>query len=568
MSTKQKTENWNTNLGVVLAVAGSAIGFGNFLRFPGLAAQYGGGAFMIAYFTAFLLLGIPLSWVEWAIGRKGGTLGGHSTPSIFYLLSGKTRWKYLGIAGVISTIGIAMYYIPLESWTIGYAWHTAMGDLNLHTADEYGNFFAKFTGLTGDGSIFFGEGGQLTFFALAILANMYIIFRGVSKGIETFCKWSMPVLLITALIILVRVLTLGTPDAAHPERNVSQGLGYMWNPTKTMLVLEGKEVEMVPAYVDPAAKTALVEKIQAANPGKSVEEKQISLTQGLLNPEMWITAAGQVFFSLSIGFGTVCSYASYVRRRKDIALSSLTANAANEAIEVGVAGMMIIPAAVAFLGVVAAAGCGTFGLGFNVLPQVFHSMPGGQIFGTLFFVLLFIGAITSAISMLQPSVAFLEEFWNMRRVQSVSLVAFLVTIGTLLVGWFTDGLMALDTMDFWFGTMFLYLTSCLFFTLFNYVWGTKNGIAELQTGAAITLPRGLGFIVRWVTPGILLVIFFSWLYKNIFGQQSSQVTNLLNCEPGAIFPIVWVVMVALFFAFVIYTSRNFHKHTNPDNFND
>ncbi|MBR5879881.1 MAG: hypothetical protein IKY91_10010, partial [Akkermansia sp.] len=127
MSTKTKTENWNTNLGVVLAVAGSAIGFGNFLRFPGLAAQYGGGAFMIAYFTAFLLLGIPLSWVEWAIGRKGGTLGGHSTPSIFYLLSGKARWKYLGIAGVISTIGIAMYYIPLESWTIGYAWHSAMG---------------------------------------------------------------------------------------------------------------------------------------------------------------------------------------------------------------------------------------------------------------------------------------------------------------------------------------------------------------------------------------------------------------------------------------------------------
>ena len=568
MSTQQKTENWNTNLGVVLAVAGSAIGFGNFLRFPGLAAQYGGGAFMIAYFTAFLLLGIPLSWVEWAIGRKGGTLGGHSTPSIFYLLSGKSRWKYLGIAGVISTIGIAMYYIPLESWTIGYAWHTAMGDLQFNTADEYGNFFAQFVGLTGDGSIFFGEGSQLTFFALAILANMYVIFRGVSKGIETFCKWSMPVLLITALIILVRVLTLGTPDATHPERNVSQGLGYMWNPTKTMLVVEGKEVEMVPAYADSEQTTAMVQKIQTANPGKTVEEKEITLTEGLLNPEMWITAAGQVFFSLSIGFGTVCSYASYVRRRKDIALSSLTANAANEAIEVGIAGMMIIPAAVAFLGVVAAAGCGTFGLGFNVLPQVFHSMPGGQIFGTLFFLLLFIGAITSAISMLQPSVAFLEEFWNLRRIQSITLVAFLVTVGTLLVGWFTEGLIALDTMDFWFDTMFLYLTTCLFFTIFNYVWGTGNGIEEIKRGAAIKLPPFLGFIVRWVTPACLITIFVSWLYKNIFIQQSPQVVNLLKGEPGAIFPIAWVIMVAFFFAIVIFTSRNFHKNTNPDNLND
>ena len=74
VSKKTKNENWSSNLGVVLAVAGSAIGFGNFLRFPGLAAQYGGGAFMIAYFCAFLLMGIPLSWVEWAIGRKGGSL--------------------------------------------------------------------------------------------------------------------------------------------------------------------------------------------------------------------------------------------------------------------------------------------------------------------------------------------------------------------------------------------------------------------------------------------------------------------------------------------------------------
>ncbi len=568
MSSNKKTENWNSNLGVVLAVAGSAIGFGNFLRFPGLAAQYGGGAFMIAYFTAFLLLGIPLSWVEWSIGRKGGSLGGHSTVSIFYLLSGKARWKYLGIAGVVATIGIAMYYIPLESWTIGYAWHSAMGNLQLQNADQYGNFFAEYVGLTGDGSIFTAHDGQIMFFALAILANMYVIFRGVSKGIEAFCKWSMPVLLITAIIILVRVLTLGTPDAAHPDRNVAQGLGYMWNPSKTMLVVDGKDVDMVPAHATPEEKTLLVQQLQTANPGKTVEEKEITLTQGLLNPEMWIAAAGQVFFSLSIGFGTVCSYASYVRRRKDIALSSLTANAANEAIEVGMAGMMIIPAAVAFLGVVAAAGCGTFGLGFNVLPQVFACMPGGQIFGTLFFLLLFIGAITSAISMLQPSIAFLEEFWNLRRVQSVSLVAFLVTIGTLLVGWFTEGLMALDTMDFWFGTMFLYLTSCLFFTIFNYVWGTDKGIKELQQGAAIPLPPGLRFVLRWVTPGILLTIFGSWLYQNIFIKQSSQVTNLLNGEPGALFPIVWVGMVAVFFAFVIFTSHKYHKHTNPDDFNN
>ncbi len=87
MSSSPKAEQWNSRLGAVLAVAGSAVGFGNFLRFPGLAAQYGGGAFMIAYFCAFLLLGIPLCWMEWAIGRRGGALGGHSSASIFLLLT-------------------------------------------------------------------------------------------------------------------------------------------------------------------------------------------------------------------------------------------------------------------------------------------------------------------------------------------------------------------------------------------------------------------------------------------------------------------------------------------------
>ena len=111
-----KQELWTSNLGAVLAVAGSAIGFGNFLRFPGLAAQYGGGAFMIAYFVAFLLLGIPLSWVEWAIGRKGGSLGAHSSASAFFVLSRSSKWKYVGLAGVLTPLAITMYYMTLEGW--------------------------------------------------------------------------------------------------------------------------------------------------------------------------------------------------------------------------------------------------------------------------------------------------------------------------------------------------------------------------------------------------------------------------------------------------------------------
>ena len=559
MSSSPKREHWNSNLGVVLAVAGSAVGFGNFLRFPGLAAQYGGGAFMIAYFTAFLLLGIPLSWVEWTIGRRGGRMGGHSAASIFALIARSSTWKYLGLAAVLAPLAISMYYMYLEGWTLGYAWHTAVGDLNLSSSEQFGNFFGNYVGANAHGAVFSGQSTLLLFFGIALLCNFYLIFRGVSKGIEWFCKMSMPVLLITALIVMVRVLTLGTPDATHPERSVSQGLGYMWNPDKTLLVTEsGKTLNMVPADATPEQQQELIQRTQSEYPNEKISVKRLTLADGLLNPDLWITAAGQIFFSLSIGFGAVCTYASYVRRDKDIALASITANAANEVIEVGVAGMMIVPAAVSLLGVVAAAGAGTFGLGFNVLPQVFASMPLGQFFGTLFFLLLFLAAITSSLSMIQPATAFLEEFWGLRRVQSVTIVAFFMTVGAILVTWFTgDNLIALDTMDFWFGTLSLYLITGMFLFLFNVVWRSDNALNELGKGALITPPRVMKFIIRWVTPSILLCVFGSWLYKNIFVELSPQVSYVIEGKPGALFPLGWMALLVIFCAVVARTSSHF-----------
>ncbi len=563
------TEHWNSRLGAILAVAGSAIGFGNFLRFPGLAAQYGGGAFMIAYFCAFLLLGIPLCWVEWSVGRRGGALGGHSAAAIFYLLSRRPWWKYLGVLAVVATLGIGMFYMPLEGWTLGYAWHTAMGNLNLDSGEAFSHFFMNFTGVAADGAVFTGDTSLLTFIVIALLANFYLLYRGIAKGIEWFCKWSTPVLLGTAVLILVRVLTLGTPDAAHPERSVSEGLGYMWNPTKTMLVatVDGgreKTLGMVPAHATEAEKAELISRTAAAHPGVEVREKHISLLQGLLNPELWLTAAGQIFFSLSVGFGTICTYASYVGRKEDIALSSLTANAANEVVEVGIAGMMMVPAAVSFLGVAAAAGASTFGLGFEVLPRVFAAMPGGQLFGTLFFGLLFLAAITSSISMMQPAIAFMKEFWGLSHKQSVTLIALLLTGGAGLVAWFTgEGLLALSTLDFWAGTMCVYLLAAVFIILFRFFWGTDKGLAELRRGALIPLPKSLAFVINWVTPTLFATIFATWLYQNIFGTTSEHITNLLSCKPGALLPVLWVLGITCFMLLVAHTSRKFHTRKVP-----
>ncbi len=552
------TDKWSSNFGVILAVAGSAVGFGNFLRFPGLAAQFGGGAFMIAYFIGLLLVGIPLAWIDWSMGRRAGSLGGHSPSSSFYLLSGSALWKYLGILGVLAPLIVAMYYLYIEGWALGYAYHSAMGNLQFAESSEFSQFFLQFTGATADGSSFNrAESSVLAFFGLALIANMFLLYRGISKGIEWFCKWSMPMLLITAVIILVRVLTLGTPDASHPERSINAGLGYMWNPDKIMLEVEGKTVAMLPSQKSPELQAAYIEKVAALHPGKEIIQQRIAIIDGLLNPDLWVSAIGQIFFSLSVGFGSICTYASYLSRKNDIALSSILANSANEVVEVSIAGMMIVPAAVSFLGVVAAAGASTFGLGFEVLPQVFAQMPGGKFFGTLFFLLLALAAITSSISQIQPAIAFVEEYWNLKRRQSVVLIGGIVCIGSGITAWYTsNGLIALDTLDFFFGTLCIYLVCSMMVYIFRNKWTTKKGIEELELGALIKLPRMLSFVINWITPSILLFIFASWLYKNIFVEQCIQIKRVIALEPGAIIPLLWAACVGLLFIFIVKTSNH------------
>ncbi len=560
---KQVEEHWGSKLGVILAVAGSAVGFGNFLRFPGLAAEYGGGAFMMAYFISLLMLGIPLCWMEWAIGRHAGRFGCHSVVSAYQLLTKSPFWRYAGIVCMMTPLVLVMYYLYVEGWTLGYAYHCLVGDLHFTTPAEYSNFFAQFTGIAGDGAAFdLSQSKVLVFFGISLLINIALIYGGVHKGIEWFCKWSIPTLLILAVVIMVRVLTMGTPDSAHPERNVNEGLGYMWNPHKVVLQVEGKTVEMLPAECDEKTQAHIINKIQINYPDQEIKVVDIGFVQGLLNPELWVAAAGQIFFSLSVGFGCVLTYASYVKKDEDIALSAIAANAANEITEVSIAGLMIVPAAVSFLGVAAAAGAGTFGLGFEVLPQVFAAMPAGRFFGFIFFFLLYMAAITSSISQIQPAKAFLEEYWNLSRNQSISILIGIICVGTFIVIWYTGGgLMAQDTLDFFFGTLTIYFSCTIMLLVCTRFWKPNNILNELDHGALIRVPRSLGFVLSWLTPALLIFIFFAWIYKNIFVETSTQVQRVLDGEMGAIIPLLFTLVIYLFFAYVLYSSK---RHLSPE----
>ncbi len=520
---------------------------------------------MVAYFCSLLLLGIPLCWIEWSLGRKAGQLGTHSVAAAYQLLSGSRLWKYIGLICVLTPLTLAMYYLYIEGWTLGYTYHMMAGDLQFAAPAEFSLFFERFIGIEANGKAFDLDNSKvLIFFGIAIVLNAILIYRGVSKGIEWFCKWSMPVLLGLAIIIMIRVLTLGTPDVNLPNRNISEGLGYMWNPSKNIVLVDGKTADMIPAQSDAAQRAEAVAQTQQAHPESTITVEPISFAQGLCNPELWLAAAGQIFFSLSVGFGTIMTYASYVRHGSDIALSSLTANAANEVVEVGIAGLMIIPAAVAFLGVAAAAGASTFGLGFEVLPQVFAAMPMGQVFGALFFGLLFLAAVTSSISLMQPCVAFLEEFWGIKRQLSCGITTVILSIGALIVAWFTgDGLIALDTLDFFYGTLGLYISCTLMLFIFNYAWKTNQGLEELQQGSFIRIPRFAGFIMKWITPCILLIIFGAWLSKNIFVETGYQVQRVLDLEQGAIIPLLWTALVFIFFVLVTYSSKK-HREIAPN----
>ncbi len=474
------TEQWGTRLGVILAVAGSAVGLGNFLRFPGQAVQNGGGAFMIPYFCALLFLGIPIGWAEWTMGRYGGRKGFRSAPSIMGVIGRGALARYLGVIGVLIPLAVSFYYTYIEAWCLGYFWHYLTGgigvDASMSIADQTaraGEFYNDFTGRAANGVIAGGSLETFWFWVITFAINIWLVYRGISKGIEKFVSWAMPAMAVCALVVLARVLTLGTPDPSQPELNVANGLAYMWNPN----------------------------------------------FDALGNAQTWLAAAGQIFFSLSVGFGVIINYASYLRKKDDVVLSGLTASATNELFEVGFGGLITITAAFIFLGtsnMIGAVQGGTFGLGFNTLPVVFTHMGSfGNFIGAVWFLMLFLAAITSSISMYQPSLAFFQESLGWTRRNASALMVGICVVGSFLVMYYSQGGIFLSTIDDWVGTFLIFVLAMVQIICFSWVWGIKRGIQEAHHGANIHIPRYYQFILKYVTPTYLLVVFVAFCWQNL-----------------------------------------------------
>ena len=471
-------EQWGSRIGLILAMSGNAIGLGNFLRFPVQAAENGGGAFMIPYFICFVVLGIPLMWVEWGLGRYGGTIGHGSAPGIFQSLWKHPIAKYIGILGVLLPLVILIYYVYICSWTLAFSLSSLFG---LYPNPEaiagaatpveylapYQGYLDNFIGTGSDSLILSPNPIAYLFFIVTLGLGMFILSKGISGGIEKLNKIAIPTLFILAAILFVRVLTFDSPTDAG--MSVSNALAFLWEPDFS----------------------------------------------GLYSAKVWLAAAGQVFFTLSLGFGAILTYASYVKPNEDIALDGLSTSSLNEFAEVVFGSTIAIISAVIFFGVDGAgiiAGEGAFKLGFISMPAIFTHMSYGAFFGFLWFLLLFIAGLTSVVALSQPTLAFFEDEFKWTRKKSVWVFGLILLVSASLPI-FLKG--SLDEMDFWAGTLGIVVLAFFEMVIFFWIYGAENAWAEITRGAHIRIPRAFFYLMKYVTPALLLIILVIWGYQQL-----------------------------------------------------
>ena len=492
MKTPGEREQWKSRTGLVLAMAGNAVGLGNFLRFPGKAAANGGGAFMIPYFISLILIALPLVWLEWAQGRYGGMRGHGTTPSIFHVMWRNRFAKYLGVLGLFVPTVILVYYTYIGSWTVGYGIYSLLDlfpkvdpsvlhhsmsshEISNTILQPFDEFCKAYTGKE-NGELLNVQAFTYLIFILVLSLSIWLLVRGISRGIELLAKIAMPMLFLFAVILMVRVFTLGHPvsEAYGPL----DGLAFLWEPT-WFIEREGRQVFV------------------------------------LLDPRTWLEAAGQVFFTLSIGMGAIQCYASYMDKEEDVVLSGLSVASTNEVAEVIMGGSLVIPVTTAFFGVAATgiiAAKGSFYLGFTSMPAIFGFLPAGNLLGCLWFSLLFLAALTSIVALAQPLLTFLEDEFGLTRQKAVIVLGIFWFLSSHLCIYLRGGW---QVMDFWAGTFGPPLLAFVECIIIMWIFGSDKIWEEMHRGAQLSIPRVFYYIAKYVTPLVLGVILVAWAYQSI-----------------------------------------------------
>lgn len=447
-------EAWGSRVGLILAMAGNSVGLGNFLRFPAQAIDNGGGAFIIPYLVCFLLMGIPLLFVEWSMGRFGGKFGQHSTPFIFDSFSKQPFWKYFGVFGIFTNVAVAAFYCYLESWALSWAYFTLTGEFTGMNQDQVGQFFTDYISL--------GSSQPIMFWIICLVVNTFILSRGLSGGVEKVAKIGMPLLLMFGVVLAVSGITIeaGQNGAINDG---TMGLNYLWTPDFS----------------------------------------------SIWNFDVWVAAAGQIFFTLSLGMGSIHCYASYISKKDDIALNAMSAGWMNGFVEIVLGSAIIIPIAIGYLGIPAVeemtAGGSGLGIGFAILPSLFGEWGGfGIVAGVMWFGLLFFAGITSSLAMGTPVLGFLEDNFSWKRGRAALFFGALVAALGVPCVLSQD---AFNEFDYWAGTVSLVVFALVEVILFAWVFGIDKGWAEINQGADIKVPIIFKHLIKYVSPVFLLIVF-------------------------------------------------------------
>ncbi|MDM7202633.1 MAG: sodium-dependent transporter [Thermodesulfobacteriaceae bacterium] len=457
-----KRETWASKIGLVLAAAGNAVGLGNLLRFPSKAALYGGGAFMVPYFISLILLGIPLMIIEWVIGRYAGKKAHGSMIGIIGIFFNQAYFaRILGSLGVAIPVLIVMYYIWIESWVLGYALLSLFGNLPspILTSDfkeAMNPFISFFKDYTKPSNI------ALVIFWITLGINWVILQKGVAKGIEITAKIGMPSLILMGIFLMFICLSINNGAGV-------EGLRFIYN---------------------------------------------LNLS-GIKDPMVWIEAAGQIFFTLSLGMGAIATYASYVKPKEDVVKAGLYTAGINEFVEIIIGAGIAIPAAFAMFGALAVpelAKEGTFRLGFMTMPAILLSLPWGNLLSFLWFFLLFIAALTSSLALIQPLVAFFEDEMKWSHSRAVSISMLMVITGAHLCVFIPN---FLDELDFWAGAFFLLFFALIEIIVFLWIFGLNNFYKELISDTAIKLPKFFVYISAFISPLFIFFIGYFWFSEKL-----------------------------------------------------
>ena len=435
--------HWSSRMAFILAVTGSAVGLGNIWKFPYIAGQNGGGAFVLVYLICVVVIGMPVMMSEILIGRRGRRNPVATMELLGQEEGGSKNWRWLGSLGVIAGILILSYYSVIAGWTLAYVVKSASG---VFTGASPSVVSAHFSGFVGD-----WKGTTLTH-TLFMALTIFVVARGVERGLEQAVRVMVPALLILMLVLLGYAINSGY---------FAEGVAFMFTPDFDKLTWDSV-----------------------------------------------LAALGQAFFTLSIGMGAVMAYGAYLPEETSITGASVAVVTADTAIAI-LAGLAIFPFVFAG-GLDPADGPG---LVFDTLPLAFGGMAGGVFLSTIFFVLLAFAAWTSAIGLMEPAVAWLVEHHNRTRMQAAVLVGasiWLIGMGSVL------SFSVLSDVTFLAGTFFDnvdYLTSNIMLPLAGLLitifagWVMCRNSTSDELGSSGSLYKAWRILARFIAPiGILFVL--------------------------------------------------------------